>query len=200
MVISLPLPESTVLPSAWSTRQSLKNTRQSLCRVSHSAKRARHTVHRQSLLCRVLFLRHLAKLFTECQRALGKEKQSLRRRVTETASLPSVFLTALGKESARGVPMSGTLSSAWYGTRQSVFFAKCQSHYTRQRTYTGAQLLVLCRVSWFWHSAKRCFVECYTRQSDKYTPFLFVFPIPFKQTKDISQISHIYIRDHHRHI
>jgi hypothetical protein len=30
--------------------------------------------------------------------------------------------------------------------------------------------------------------------------FLFVFPIPSKQTKDISQISHIYITDHHIHI
>jgi hypothetical protein len=58
--------------------------------VWHSAKKAWQTVHRQSLLCRVLFLGHSAKRFAECQRALGKEKQSLRRRVTETAALPSV--------------------------------------------------------------------------------------------------------------
>jgi hypothetical protein len=57
-------------------------------------------------------------------RPLGKEKQPLRRRVTETESLPSVCLTALSKESARGVPMSGTLSSAWYGTRQSVLLCR----------------------------------------------------------------------------
>jgi hypothetical protein len=95
LVVSLlhynhPLPESQALPSARSTRQSLKNTRQRLCRVSHSTKKARHTVHRQNLLCRVLFLGHSAKRFAECQRALGKEKQPLRRRVTETAALPSV--------------------------------------------------------------------------------------------------------------
>jgi hypothetical protein len=81
--------------------------------MSHSAKRARHIVHRQSRLCRVLFLGHSAKWFAECQRALGKEKQSLRRRVTKMESLPSaaneltllsVCLTALDKESARGVP------------------------------------------------------------------------------------------------
>jgi hypothetical protein len=54
------------------------NTRQRLCRVSHSAKKTRHIVYQQSLFCRVLFL------------ALNKEKQSLRRRVTETASLSSV--------------------------------------------------------------------------------------------------------------
>jgi hypothetical protein len=34
---------------------------------------------------------------------------------------------------------------------KACFFAECQSHYTRQRTYTGAQVLVLCQVS---HSAK----------------------------------------------
>jgi hypothetical protein len=56
----------------------------------HSAKKAPHTVHRQSLLCRVFFLGHSAKRFAECQRALGKEKQSVRHRVTETVALPSV--------------------------------------------------------------------------------------------------------------
>jgi hypothetical protein len=90
-------------------------------------------VHRQSLLCRVLFLGHSAKRFAECQGALGKEKQPLRRWVTETASLPSVSLEALGKEyifaechlghSAKSppgrVPMSGSLPSVLCGTRQS---------------------------------------------------------------------------------
>jgi hypothetical protein len=47
-------------------------------------------VHRQRLLCRVLFLGHSANFFAECQGALGKEKRPLRRRVTETAALPSV--------------------------------------------------------------------------------------------------------------
>jgi hypothetical protein len=60
------LPESQALPSARSTWQSFKNTRQTLCRVSYSAKTARHTVHRQSRLCRVLFLGHSAKWFAEC--------------------------------------------------------------------------------------------------------------------------------------
>jgi hypothetical protein len=43
-----------------------------------------------------------------------------RRHSAKEFTLPSVCLTALGKESARGVPLSGTLLSAWYGTRQSV--------------------------------------------------------------------------------
>jgi hypothetical protein len=129
----------------WNRRLCLKNTRQTFCRVSHSAKRARHTVHRQSPLCRLLFLGHSAKWFAKCLpeslpsvclTALGKEKQPLRRLVTETESLPSICLTALGKESARGVPMSGTLPSAWYGTRQSM---------------------LLCRVSEPLHSAKNLY-------------------------------------------
>jgi hypothetical protein len=90
-------------------------------------------VHRQSLLCRVLFLGHSTKRFAECQRALGKEKQPLQRRMTETASLPSVPVDTrqrsylcrvssgtLGKEPAREGPHVSSLSSARYGTRQSV--------------------------------------------------------------------------------
>jgi hypothetical protein len=38
--------------------------------------------------------------------------------------LPSVCLTALGKESAWGVPVSGTLPSACYGTQQSVLLCR----------------------------------------------------------------------------
>jgi hypothetical protein len=144
------LPDSQALPSARSTRQNRKNTRQSLCRVLHSAKKARHTVHRQSLLCRVFFVGHSAKRFAECQRALGKEKQPLRRRVTETATLPSVpgvcpatlgkgcifaecHLRHSVKNPLERVPMSGSLPNARSGTRQSV---------------------LLCRVSETLHSAK----------------------------------------------
>jgi hypothetical protein len=32
--------------------------------------------------------------------------------------------------------------------------------------------------------------ECHTRQSDQYRPFLLVFPILSKQTKDTSQSTH----------
>jgi hypothetical protein len=44
------------------------------------------------------------------------------------------------------------------------------------------------------------FAECYTRQSDQYIPFLFVFCIPSTQTEDITYISHIYITDIITHI
>jgi hypothetical protein len=136
--VQLALPESSPLSSAGSTRQSLKNTWQRLYQVSHSGKKSRHTVHRQRLICRVLFLRHSAKRFAECQTALGKEKQPLRRRVTETASLPSVpgatrqrsYLCRVSAQqhSAKNppgrVPMSGSLLSARYGTRHSVLLCR----------------------------------------------------------------------------
>jgi hypothetical protein len=206
------------LPSAWSTRQSLKNTRQRLCRVSHSAKRARHTVHQQSLLCRVLFLRHSAKRFAECQWALGKEVCRVpvgtrQRKAAITAPgdgdgvfaecprwhsakelpLPSVCLTALDKESVRGVPMSGTLPSAWYGTWQSVLLCRVlEPLHSAKNLYRcpglgslpSAMVLtlgkeVLCRVL---HSAK---LPVHT--------FFICFPYSIQTNKR-------YFTDHHRHI
>jgi hypothetical protein len=180
------LPESTTLPSA------LKNTRQSLCRVSHSAKRARHTVHRQSLLCRVLFIGHSAK--KSSRYGAGWQRRRLCR----------VFAVTLGK----GVTFAECLPDS---TRQRIrqrgphvrYFAECFVWHSTKRaslpsvraTTLGKEPIPVSR-SWF-------FAECYgpdTRQSDQYTPFLFVFPILSIQTKDISQISHIYITDHHRHI
>jgi hypothetical protein len=105
-------------------------------------------VHRQSLLCRVLFLGHSVKRFAECQGALGKEKRPLRRRgdgdgffaecqgrhSANELTLPSACPVALGKDSTFAkcplghsaksppgrVPMSGSLPSALCGTRQSV--------------------------------------------------------------------------------
>jgi hypothetical protein len=144
--------------------------------VSQLAKKARHTVHRQSLLCRVLFLGHSAKRFAKCQTTLDKEKQPLRRRVTETASLPSVpgdtrQRSYLCRGSVRQHSAKNqSLPSAAWDTRQRTrqrgspcqvlcrvlctaldkvcFFAECQRHYTQQRTYTGAQVFILCRVLW----------------------------------------------------
>jgi hypothetical protein len=86
-----PLPESGALPSARSTRQTQKNTRQSLCRMSHSAKRARRTVHRQRLLCRVLFLGHSAQTLPSARRYSAKKSDCHGAEVTETAYLPSVL-------------------------------------------------------------------------------------------------------------
>jgi hypothetical protein len=60
----------------------------------------------------------------------------------------------LDKNLLERVPMSGSLPSASMALGKACFFAECQRHYTRQRTYTVPR-------SWF-------FVECYgldTRQS-----------------------------------
>jgi hypothetical protein len=161
------LQETSALSSARSTRQSLKNTRQKLCRVWHSAKKARQTVHRQSLLCRVLFL---------CRLPGSTRQRKAAVTVTETASLPSVtddtrqrsYLCRVSAQ--RHSVKNQSLPSATRDTRQRIrqggsscqvlcrvprealgkacLFAECQRHYTRQITYPGAQVLVLCRVLW----------------------------------------------------
>jgi hypothetical protein len=71
-------------------------------------------------------------------------------------TLPSVCLTTLDKESTRRVPPVRYFAECLFmALGKACFFAECQSHYTRQRTCTGAQVLVLCRVLRLWHSAKR---------------------------------------------
>jgi hypothetical protein len=107
-------------------------------------------VHWQSYFCRVLFLGHSVKRFAECQGALGKEKRSLRRRVMETASLPSVtddtrqrsYLCRVSsqKHSAK----NSSLPSATWDTRQR----------TRQG---GSSCQALCRVPRTLHSAKNLY-------------------------------------------
>jgi hypothetical protein len=173
--------------------------------VSHSAKKARHTVHRQSRLCRILFLRHSAKWFVEYQRALGKEKQPLRRRgdrdgvfaechrrhSAKELPLPSVGLTALGKESARG-------------GLHIRYFAECLIWHSAKRASLpsainitlGKEPIPVPR-SWF-------FAECYdpdTWQSTSLTSihifYLFFIFHPNKQ--NIPHIHHIYHRYHHKH-
>jgi hypothetical protein len=103
------LQETSALSSARSTRQSLKNTRQKLCRVWHSAKKARQTVHRQSLLCRVLFL---------CRLPGSTRQRKAAVTVTETASLPSV--TDDTRQRSYLCRVSAQKHSATCGTRQSV--------------------------------------------------------------------------------
>jgi hypothetical protein len=170
--------------------------------VSHSIKKARHTVHRQSLLCRVLFLGHSAKRFAECQTSLGKEKQPLRRRVTETASLPSI---------------SGDTRQRSYLCRVSArqHSAKNQSlpratWDTRQRTRQGGSpCQVLCRVSETLHSAKnlyRCpglgslpsaMALTLGKVTSRHLFYLFLYSIHTNKRYHIyiTYISHIYITD-----
>jgi hypothetical protein len=128
----------------------MKNTRQSLCRVSHSAKRVRRIVHRQRLLCRVLFLGHLAK--KSDRHGAG---------VMETASLPSVLgdtrqrnylcRVSTGQHSAKN-PSAGPFVRffAECFVRHS---AKCASLSSARVTTLGKEAIPVPRY-WF-------FVECY---------------------------------------
>jgi hypothetical protein len=146
--------------------------------VSHSANKTRHTVHRQSLLCRVLFLGHSAKRFAECHTTLGKEKQPLRRRLTETASLPSVPVDTRQRINLCRVP-PGTLGKEPDKEGPHVrFFVECYVRYSTKRASLPSVrditlgkepipmlrswffaecygLGVLCRVPATWHSAKK---------------------------------------------
>jgi hypothetical protein len=100
----------------------------------HSAKKVRQTVHRQRLLCRVLFIGHSA--IVECHSVLGKEKSSSRRQVTEP--VPSVHYTDTRQRDRQRAPLSVPLPSALGCTRQSLLF---------------------CRVPWPQHS-QRGFYRC----------------------------------------
>jgi hypothetical protein len=85
-----------------------------LYRVWHSTKKARWTIHRQRLLCRVLFvMRTIDKdsLFVECHYQHGKHsakslssvtlgKESSANCTSATASLPSTFYRVLDKDYA----------------------------------------------------------------------------------------------------
>jgi hypothetical protein len=109
-------------------------------------------------------------------RALGKEKRPSRRLVPKTTTLPSVLgdtrqrnylcrlsPNTLGKEiiSLLSVyhPVLGKGSSSgalWYllcrvlkeALGKTCFFAECHGHSTRQRSFTSAQALLLCRMLW----------------------------------------------------
>jgi hypothetical protein len=127
----------------------------------HSSKKSSHygVGWRRQRLCRVSRLT-LGKgvTFAECCRSGTRQRIHLCRVPPGT----------LGKDPAREGPHVRFFAECpRRHSAKACFFAECQGHYTRQRTYTGAQVLVLCRVIWPGHSAKNLFVECYTRQSDQ---------------------------------
>jgi hypothetical protein len=118
-----------------------------------SAKRAPRTVHRQSLLCQVLF-QALVTDFAECQAVLGKEKLPSRRR----GDGDGVFAECLLIHSAKD-PSAGPFVR---------FFAECCARHSAKpsslpsarSTALGKEPIPVYR-SWF-------FVECYdtnTRQT-----------------------------------
>jgi hypothetical protein len=99
------------------------------------------------------FYRTLDKDFAECQSVLSKEKRPSRRRATET----TLLLSVLGDTRQRSYLFAKCLPTC---TRQRIHqrvplsgSLPCAIVDTRQRSFAGAQVLVLCRVLWLWHSA-----------------------------------------------
>jgi hypothetical protein len=113
-----------------------------LCRVAEALGKALKTLDRVFVECRTrqrrigtqcigkaffaeYFFRALDKDFAECQEVLDKEKQPSRRRVTETASLPSV----LGDTRQRSYLCRVSAASTRQRIRQRGpyvrFFAEC---------------------------------------------------------------------------
>jgi hypothetical protein len=194
--------------------------------VSHSAKRARHTVHRQSRLCRVLFLgtrqsglpsarEHSAKK-SSCYGA-GWRRRHLCRVSHVTLDKDGSFAECFLIHSAKNLPLCRVSTTC---TRQRSrqmgphvrYFAECLVwHSAKRASLPSARAITLGKEpipvprSWF-------FAECYgpdTRQSTTLpsvtlgkvtSTYLFYLFSLFHPKKRYSQISHIYITDHHRHI
>jgi hypothetical protein len=87
------------------------------------------------------------------------------------------------------VPFSALGKDVFTGSQVS-FFAECHGQHSakmalpvpRFPSLPSAMVIAL---------GKATFAECYTRQSDQDVPFLFVFAVPSKQTKDIYHSHHI---------
>jgi hypothetical protein len=131
------LPESTALPSAWSTRQSLKT----LGRVFAECRTRQRGLGTQCIgkaffaeyffsgtrqrLCQVLgSTRQRKAAVTVPSDGDGVFVECLRWHSTKVTPLSSVCRPALDKESVSGVPMSGSLLSALYDTRQSELLCR----------------------------------------------------------------------------
>jgi hypothetical protein len=91
---------------------------------NHSANKAWRTVHRQRLLCRVVFIGHSAKTFVECRKVLSQEKSSSWRLVTVMEPLPSVRQTSTRQRDRQRTPLFIPLPSALGGTRQRLLLCR----------------------------------------------------------------------------
>jgi hypothetical protein len=128
--------------------------------VWHSTKKVWRTIHRQRLLCQVLFYRALAKDFAECQPVLDKEKSLSQCQVTTTEPVPSVHRATLGKGS-----LFAECPLYWHSTKKLPVGPYTRSFAERIR----------------WHSAKAHSLPsarwASTRQRDHQRSLLLV-PLP----------------------
>ena len=159
-------------------------------------------MHRQRLLCRVLFLGHSANFFAECQGALGKEKRPLRRRLTETADLPSVNGDTRQRRYLCRVPV-GTLGEEPAREGPHVrLFAECSVRHSAKPTSLPSASDITLGKEPKMVPRSVLFAECYdpdTRQSaslpsvtlDK-VPSIYLFYLFFVFHPHKQKISHIY--------
>jgi hypothetical protein len=102
--------------------------------------------YRNRWLCRVTEalskpLKTLGKIFVECRTRSSRYGVGWRRR-----RLCRVFAWQhSAKNPPEESPCQVLCRVLGMALGKACFFAECQSHYTRQRTYTGAHVLVLCR-------------------------------------------------------
>jgi hypothetical protein len=96
------------------------------------------------------FSRALGEVFAECQEVLDKEKQPSRRRVTETASLPSVL------DNTRQRSYLCRVSVGQHSAKNPPAGPPCQV-FCRVLLYGTQQSVLLCQVSEPLHSAKNLY-------------------------------------------
>jgi hypothetical protein len=119
-----------------------------LCRLKNTRQRELDEQYIGKAFFAEYFFRALGTDFAKCQAVLGKEKPHHGDGVTETVSLPSVCRPALNKGSVSGSLCQLLCRALSVALGKACLFAECHSHHTRQRSCTGAQVLVLCRVLW----------------------------------------------------
>jgi hypothetical protein len=94
------------------------------------------------------------------------------------ASLSSACLPGTRRREHQCTPLPVLYRVRWEAPVKGSF-VECQDYNTRQRSFIGSQVCLICQVLWSLYSSK--WPE---------TPFLFVFNISSKQTKHISHNHH----------
>jgi hypothetical protein len=183
------LPESTSLPPE-----------------KHSAKRARRTVHRQSLLCRVLFSGTWHRL-CQVSGSTRQRKAASRRWGDGDGVFAECLPTSTQQRIRQRVPLSASLPSALCGTRQSLSLCRVpQPPHSAKKLYrcpgTGtlpsAMALTLGKVT---SIHLFLFVFLYSIQTNKrYHIYITDITYTSQISSQISHIHHISHKDHKSNI
>jgi hypothetical protein len=125
--------------------------------------------------------------FAECLPSSTRQKINLCR-------VPS---GTLGKEPEGGSSCQVLCRVLRTALGKACLFAECQRHYTRQRSYIGAQVLILCRVLW---SRQRTSLPSVTlsKVTSRHLFICFLYSIHTNKRYHI-YITYIHHRYHHKH-